>query len=448
MITKNFSGALQLTDLDDFIGPSQQCIIPMQTNIADNSDDGLIKLRTKKSDKTEAESTPKVAKITLNDCLACSGCITSAESILIDQQDYREAQRTIKLDPNKKQIVLSISPQSLSSLAVRYKLDGLTCARRVTSFLKTKLGIDHVYDVAYARNSALIEIKNEFLQRFQNNRQNLPLLTSECPGWICYAEKTQGEYIIPYISRVKSPQQILGSLVKNNPNENIYHISVQPCYDKKLEASRQDFYNEQRQQYDIDCVISTGEFEKWLVEEQFDPECSSELDYDKPYTMKDENDQMILTHRGSGSGGYLDYVFRSAAKDLFHIDMDDKSLEFKVTRNQDFRETVLTVDGQVQLRFAYAYGFRNIQNIVQKLKRNKCEYDFVEIMACPSGCVNGGGQIRSTDVTLDDVRRTYESLPHLDHPLDLRIDEENSIPLYTNYRAIEKSSSNGFSLKW
>jgi iron only hydrogenase large subunit-like protein len=101
-------------------------------------------------------------------------------------------------------------------------------------------------------------MKNEFIKRFQNNRQNLPLLTSECPGWICYAEKTQGEYIIPLISRVKSPQQILGSLIKKNPNVNVYHISVQPCYDKKLEASRQDFYNEQREQYDVDCVISTG----------------------------------------------------------------------------------------------------------------------------------------------------------------------------------------------
>ncbi|CAF1236641.1 unnamed protein product [Adineta steineri] len=455
MITKNFSGALQLTDLDDFIGPSQQCIIPMQTKLAESNDDGLIKLRTKKSIKVEEESAPKIAKITLNDCLACSGCITSAESILIDQQDYREAQRIIKLnqtfdqnDPNKKLIIISISSQSLASLAARYKLDGLTCARRVTSFLKTKLNIDYVYDIAYARNFALIEIKNEFMKRFQNNRQNLPLLTSECPGWICYAEKTQGEYIIPYISKVKSPQQILGSLVKQNQNLNIYHVSIQPCYDKKLEASRQDFYNEQREQYDIDCVISTGEFEKWLTEEEFDAQSTSELDYDKPYSMKDENDQMILTHRGSGSGGYLDYVFRSAAKELFNIDMNDTPLEFKVTKNQDFRETVLTVGGEIQLRFAYAYGFRNIQNIVQKLKRKKCEYDFVEIMACPSGCINGGGQIRSSDVTLDDVRHIYETLPHLDQPLDLRIEEENSIPLYTEYRPIEKNSANAFHLKW
>ena len=102
----------------------------------------------------------------------------------------------------------------------------------------------------------------------------------------------------------------------------------------------------------------------------------------------------------------------------------------------------------LRLRFAYAYGFRNIQNIVQKLKRNKCDYDFVEIMACPSGCVNGGGQIRSIDVKLDDVRHIYETLPHLNQPLNLRIDEENHISLFTEYRPIEKNISNTFNLKW
>lgn len=127
-----------------------------------------------------------------------------------------------------------------------------------------RLGIDYVYDIAYARNFAWIEIKNEFLKRFRNGRQHLPLLTSECPGWICYAEKTQGEYIIPYISQVKSPQQILGSLIKQNQSKNIYHLSIQPCYDKKLEASRKDFFDEQRQQYDVDCVISTGKINRMI----------------------------------------------------------------------------------------------------------------------------------------------------------------------------------------
>ena len=87
-------------------------------------------------------------------------------------------------DVNRKSTVMSISPQSLASLAANYQLDGLTCARRITSFVRNaRFGIDHVFDIAYARNYTLMEIKDEFLARFRNNRQHLPLLTSECPGW-------------------------------------------------------------------------------------------------------------------------------------------------------------------------------------------------------------------------------------------------------------------------
>ena len=100
------------------------------------------------------------------------------------------------------------------------------------------------------------------------------------------------------------------------------------------------------------------------------------------------------------------------------------------------------VDGEVRLRFAYAYGFRNIQNVVQQMKRHKCEFDFVEIMACPSGCINGGGQIRGD---LERVRHVYETLPRLSEPIEL---PREQIPLVTEYRAIEKNLLNAFHLKW
>jgi len=105
----------------------------------------------------------------------------------------------------------------------------------------SRLNIEYVYNIAYVRNFALVEIKNEFLKHFRNNRQNLPLLTSECLGWICYAEKTQEEYIIPYINHVRSPQQILASLIKKDSTVNIYHISIRPCYDKKLKHQEKIF---------------------------------------------------------------------------------------------------------------------------------------------------------------------------------------------------------------
>ncbi|CAO2642320.1 Cytosolic iron-sulfur assembly component 3 [Lemmus lemmus] len=100
------------------------------------------------------------------------------------------------------------------------------------------------------------------------------MLASACPGWICYAEKTHGNFILPYISTARSPQQVMGSLVKDffaqqqhlTPDK-IYHVTVMPCYDKKLEASRPDFFNQEYQTRDVDCVLTTGEVFRLLEEE-------------------------------------------------------------------------------------------------------------------------------------------------------------------------------------
>ena len=130
-----------------------------------------------------------------------------------------------------------------------------------------------MFDTTFSREFSLIESEKEFVERFKKHSVDsssfkLPILTSSCPGWICYAEKTHGSFILPYISSVKSPQQVMGSLVKDYlcknvfdlTPDNIYHVSIMPCYDKKLESSRKEFYNEFHQSKDVDCVLSTSMF--------------------------------------------------------------------------------------------------------------------------------------------------------------------------------------------
>ena len=101
----------------------------------------------------------------------------------------------------------------------------------------------------------------------------------------------------------------------------------------------------------------------------------------------------MKTNYGSGSGGFTENLFIIAAKELFGKELGP-NLEYKTLKNADFQEITLEHDGEVQLAFAVANGFRNIQNLVQKMKRKRCQYDFVEVMACPSGCLNGGAQCR------------------------------------------------------
>ncbi|XP_024615504.1 cytosolic Fe-S cluster assembly factor NARFL isoform X2 [Neophocaena asiaeorientalis asiaeorientalis] len=426
-----FSGALQLTDLDDFIAPSQDCIKPMRVDKRPGS--GVAKIHVEDDGSyfqvSQDGGTKKLerAKISLDDCLACSGCITSAETVLITQQSHEELRKVLGANkmvaPDQQRlVVISVSPQSRASLAVRFQLNPTDTARKLTAFFK-KIGAHYVFDTTFSRNFSLLESQREFVRRFRaqaDSKQALPMLTSACPGWICYAEKTHGNVLLPHISTARSPQQVMGSLVKDffsqqqhlTPDK-IYHVTVMPCYDKKLEASRPDFFSQEHQTRDVDCVITTGEVFKLLEEEGVS---LSELE--------------------------------SAPLDSL---------------NKDLQEVTLEREGQVLLHFAAAYGFRNIQNLVQKLKRGRCPYHYVEVMACPAGCLNGGGQLKAPDMPgkelLLQVERLYsmvrteapEDAPGVQelygHWLQGEGSEQASRLLHTSYHAVEKAGSS-LSIRW
>ncbi|KAM4631908.1 cytosolic iron-sulfur assembly component 3 [Discoglossus pictus] len=472
-----FSGVLQLTDLDDFIGPSQDCIKPIK--VEKKLGKGAAKIRIEDDgsyfqvDQEGASQKLEKAKITLNDCLACSGCVTSAESILITQQSHEELykilkQNKVETESQQKLVVISVSPQSRASLAAKFNLSINDTARRLISFFK-QLGVHQVFDTTFSRNFSLLESQQEFIERFRKQKEDkkaLPMLASACPGWICYAEKTHGSFIIPYISSTKSPQQVMGSLVKSyfaqeknlKPNQ-IYHVTVMPCYDKKLEASRPDFFNQEYETRDVDCVITTGEVLKMLEQEGISLSDVDPSPLDSLFSSVAEEE--ATGHQGGGSGGYLEHIFKHAAKELFGIHVD--KITYKPLKNKDFQEVTLEKDGDVLLQFALAYGFRNIQNLVQKLKRGRCPYHYVEVMACPSGCLNGGGQLKAEGEPSKDLLQRVEQLydtvttepPEGNHQVTQLYEQwlggSKSVTtqqaLHTQYHAVEKINS-GLTIKW
>ncbi|KAL6102870.1 ciao3 [Pungitius sinensis] len=473
-----FSGVLQLTDLDDFITPSQECVKPVKVEKKQGKsvakiqieDDGSYVQVNQDGGKQKLEK----AKITLNDCLACSGCITSAESVLITQQSHEELLKVLlnnksSAQTEQKVVVVSVSPQSRASLAARFDLSSGEAGRRLTSFFKG-LGVHHVFETSFSRTFSLLESQREFVERFQRKEQDsksLPMLTSACPGWICYAEKTHGEFVLPYISTTRSPQQMMGSLVKGyfaeqqglSPQQ-IYHVAVMPCFDKKLEASRSDFYLGEAETREVDCVITSGEVQKMLEEKNVSLNDVEPAPLDTLFSSVSEDE--FLKHSGSGSGGYLHHVFTHAAKQLFGEEV--KELTYKTLRNKDFQEVTLEKDGVVLLSFASTYGFRNIQNLVQKLKRGKSPYHFVEVMACPAGCLNGGGQVKplpgqNPKELLQKVEELYMAERPLSPEDDTRVAElyqswlhavgEDRAKglLHTRYHTVEKMT-NGLTMKW
>jgi len=473
-----FSGIVQLTDLDDFITPSQECIKPVQVDkkpVEKTSKTGAkIKIESDGSYIEELNDGTKKklpkAQITLADCLACSGCITSAESILIEQQSSVELRKIflskIANEGQIKKIVVSLQIQPIISLAQKFNLSVESTVLKLVKYFKN-LGADFVYDLKLAEDMALIEHQRELFEAYNSGRKK-PLISSACPGWVCYAEKTHGNWILPHISQVKSAQQIMGSLVKDHlakkfqvSPENVYHLTLMPCFDKKLEASRPDFFNEKTNSHDVDLVITTVEVEQMLSEDNLN---LPELDTMPLDTLGSESisKTSIKTNRGSGSGGFTENLFIAAAKELFGEDVN--GIQYKILKNSDFQELSLCQDGQTKLSFAIANGFRNIQNLVQKMKRKRCHYDFVEVMACPSGCLNGGAQIRpEADMNpkeliaqLDQNYKDLEKETAFENPnveeiykewLGGKNTDKADHMLYTEYHEVEKMT-NSLAIKW
>lgn len=197
-------------------------------------------------------------------------------------------------------IVVTLSEQTRASFGAKYGLHPDSVLKRLRSFFIQKLGAHYVLDASFARDLTLLETAQEFVNRYQLRQKEgvsssmpLPVLSSSCPGWICYAEKTHGS-VLPFVSRVKSPQQVMGSLVKYylpsligqpevKPSQ-IYHVSVMPCYDKKLEASRTQFTNEDGVR-DVDCVLATSEIESMLGKEQLEIGLVPEMPLEPLYVL-------------------------------------------------------------------------------------------------------------------------------------------------------------------
>lgn len=406
-----FSGALTLTDLNDFITPAQACIKPVEqsnANLSVEKEAGTadteihidssgayyeVSGNDSSSQPTSSGKQLEQAQISLNDCLACSGCITSAESVLITLQSHTEVLNFLEANSSSSESykipVISIAPQSLASLAASLSHSSPTpitprqVQRRVELFCKNVLGFAHVFDTTFARHLALREHVAEFEERRLKDQAGgedavgqLPMLASACPGWICYAEKAHSE-MLPFIATTKSPQQVMGTLVKEwmgakwgKLPQDVYHVSVMPCYDKKLEASRQDFYNETYSTRDVDCVITTGELELMMREKEWNLSLPRELD-DAPWQSSSSSFDLpeLLQHPGSSSGSYL----QSIVSHLTASSSIPLQLSVKTLRNADYEEHVLTEvgSGNVVFKGAKCYGFRNLQNVVRKVGRER-----------------------------------------------------------------------------
>lgn len=430
MQSEGFSNGLRLTVMNDYLKPEEACSKPPSFPVPKEKEEGMVIAYDGMPNEPEIQP---VAKITLADCLACSGCVTSSEVIFLETQSTDEF--TKQLQDKTKMVVVSVNQQSLSSIAVHFNLSlEQTFAKLRTYFLS--IGVSEVFSLSCVRDVSLVEVANEFVERKklfdQGDKSALPMLLGFCPGWVCYAEKTGDDNLLPHISTAKSSQQLMGNYLKTAYSQerkifpsSIYHASVEPCYDKKLEAVRDTISKPQTESLEdknslseVDIVLTTTEVISLLTQSNVD---FPSLQETHKQGQNDSYFTRVSDQKYGSSIGYTDILLRHAVNVFWGKELEINQINFTKGRNNEIFEFEYKIDGKVVLTIARAYGFRNIQNVMRSIKRKNCKYDFVELLACPGGCSNGGGQIKAPTGTnpkelLEKVNNNYnsESIPILD----------------------------------
>jgi len=241
----------------------------------------------------------------------------------------------------------------------------------------------------------------------------------------------------------------------DRPDE-IYHVTVMPCYDKKLEASREDFFDKEYQTREVDCVVTTREMELMMKEKGW--ELRGGLREKKKKTEEISTIELpeLLSHRGTSSGSYLHAI----VEHVMTTSQETVKLGVKVMRNTDYEEyTVCDGGGKVVFKGIKCYGFRNLQNVVRKISRERglgkgrrvvgCgegKMDYVEVMACPGGCVNGGGQSGGQEVEAKYWEDEREEEAELAVQAAEQVAQEE-LWLRTEYRAVASEAA-GLGAEW
>lgn len=404
-----------------------------------NTDEGNSSVQ--ETDETNGEVIEST-QVLLSACLSCDGCVSDEESLKITQQNLEEVARVLalnkKCDVSKhKVLVVSLCPQSLPYFAVKFGLDIPEATHKLCGFLKS-LGVRYVFDTTLAAGFSILESQREFVHRYRRRHHDshaLPMFTSSCPGWIRYAERVLGSLVTPHICTARSPQQIMGSLVKDyfsrqqklSPDQ-VYHVVLAPCFDKKLEAVREEFHSSLLESRDVDCVLTSAELFHMMEQRKASVEELDSIPLD--HLFGEAGEPSLARHEGRGSEGFLEHVFKHAAMELFGLDVHE--ITYKTLRNRDFQEVSLERDGETLLQFAAVYGFRNIQTLVHRMRKGRIPYQLVEVLSCPGGCVSGRGQAeieaggRVDKALVQQMEEAYSSLP-------VRLPETNPV-LHTLYQ--------------
>ena len=371
----------------------------------------------------------------LNDvnCTFCGQCIEACPVGALKEKDSTEIVWS-KLRDEDTYVVVQTAPAVRAALGEEFGMPiGTNVTGKMVSALK-HLGFDKVFDTNTGADFTIIEEGNEFLERFKNNGV-LPMITSCSPGWVKYIEMNYPE-LIPHLSSCKSPHQMFGALIKTYFAEKekidpakIFVVSVMPCIAKKFERTRDDM---QGAGYDdVDAVLTTRELARMIKQAHINFVDLEDSKFDSP----------MGEATGAGAifgvtGGVMEAALRTVQEKVTGNAFE--KLEYESIRGMDgIKRAEVDMNG-TKVKVVVASGLKNAQIIMEEIKSGKADYQFVEIMACPGGCIMGGGQpIRTSKErsTIDIRGKRASALYSIDEKSIIRKSHENPVvkKIYEEY---------------
>ena len=322
-------------------------------------------------------------------CVSCGQCINVCPTGALYEKDHTQQIFDAIADPEKIVIVQS-APSVRAGLGEEFGLPIGTGVEGKMAAAMRRLGFDKVFDTNFSADLTIMEEANELLDRV-NNGGVLPLITSCSPGWIKYCEHYHPD-MLDHISSCKSPQQMMGALIKtyyaeknNIDPKKIVSVSIMPCTAKKFEIGRPD--QSAAGVPDVDIAITTRELARMIKKQGIDFLNLPDEKFDDPLG-RSTGAAVIF----GATGGVMEAALRTAYFALTNTELEGDAINFKQVRGTDgIKEATINVNG-MDINIAVASGLKNANEILRRVKSGEANYHFIEIMCCPGGCVNGGGQ--------------------------------------------------------
>ena len=357
-------------------------------------------------------------------CVGCGQCIVACPVGALTEKSSEKKVWDAIADPNKK-VVFFTAPSIRATLGEEFGMPiGTNVEGKMVAAIR-RLGPDQVFNMDVTADLTIVEEANELIERIQNGG-TLPMFTSCCPGWVKFCEHYYPDFL-PHLSSCKSPQQMFGAVLKsyycqknNIDPKDLFVVSVVPCTAKKFEVTRE----EQREgDYDdVDVALTTRELGRMIREAGIDFTALPDEKFDDPFEIASGAGAIF-----GATGGVMEAALRTAAVKL---DGKCEALEFTEVRGtKGIKEASYTIGG-VNVKVAVASGLANARELIEGIIKGEKDYQFVKVMACPGGCINGGGQPVQSDsvrnfVDLKAIRA--KALYDADNSMKLRMSHESPV---------------------